>query len=465
MIVTLISIQVPGTAVGQKREPTPKRQAEKTEREKREEEFAKFEAAALKKHSEDRMAEQQRIVKEIRTLETGLSKADGDKRAGILFQIAVLWHSVGKAESGIPRLKSLIEEYPKSTWSSNASVLLFDLYLFVQQDLSAASELLPGSPTTGGGSTAEAGAGVSPGAGAEQTSKERAGTATDNSSGRASSGSPRTVPPVVTVPGIDLPPLQGATEPLSEVGAVRAWKHRRELVGWLTGTLVAEKDPGYGPGLPPFGLQSFWSIFDQVRSKPITALGLNSLVALDANVPWRIRLAEVLFFAGDCNQAMQLLERVLASKKDEFAPAQKSLALFRRAQCVQQAVLNRTVPKSRANDVVTDFLHSQTTFPEAPWGTDALFLAGNVHNNLQQDFMKAVEVWSTMHKHYPNAPLTERAEYQIGTVYQFTGQTELAKSTFKRFRERFPKSIYSSSLNSEGLDANIKPNPQFRFSR
>ena len=461
VVVTLISIQVPGTAVGQKREPTPKRQAEKTEREKREEEIARFDAVALKKQGEDHLVEQRQVVKEIRTLEAGLSKAEGDKRAGILFQIAVLWQSAGKPESGIPRLKTLIEEYPESTWSSNASVLLFDAYLFALQDLPAATELMLGSPTKGEGvgPTAEAGAG------AEESFGEGSGTVSDESSGRPENARTGTVTPVATLPGIELPPLRAAKEPLSEETAARAWKHRQELVGWLTGKLVAEKDPGYGPGLPPFGPQSFWSIFDQIRSKPITALGLNSLVALDANVPWRIRLAEVLFFAGDCNQAMQLLEKVLASKKDEITPAQKSLALFRRAQCVQQAVLNRTVAKSRANDVAAGFLRSQTAFPEAPWGSDALFLAGNVHNNLQQDFMKAVEVWSTMHKHYPNAPLTERAEYQIGTLYQFTGQTELAKSTFQRFRERFPKSVYSATLNGEGLDSNIKPNPQFRISR
>lgn len=161
----------------------------------------------------------------------------------------------------------------------------------------------------------------------------------------------------------------------------------------------------------------------------------------DATVARLIRYGCLLQEAQLRVRAIGVWDRVLDQLGDSATIPQQSFVLMRRAQTRFQFMnpLDRETGK-----ITADYVESARLYPQGEWADDALFLAGNVEWNLNQNGDRAISLWSRVVDEHPKGELAEQSAFQIGVAFVRARKWNDAKQSFETFQRKYPKSSSKS---------------------
>ncbi|MCL2700485.1 MAG: tetratricopeptide repeat protein [Phycisphaerae bacterium] len=163
----------------------------------------------------------------------------------------------------------------------------------------------------------------------------------------------------------------------------------------------------------------------------------------DATTQLKLQFADIITEAGLHEKAIALYDSVLSGKSPQVTPLQRSWAHFQRAKTIY------AIPDCKK--AKQDYLACQEAFPKAPWAAEALFYAGTITDNFDQDKSTANEIYAKVVKFYPQSDEAERASYFIGVNLQHGKDWAKAKVAYESFLKQFPDSHWAASVKDKYL--------------
>lgn len=166
------------------------------------------------------------------------------------------------------------------------------------------------------------------------------------------------------------------------------------------------------------------------------------------NIQLVLQYADILAEAGLGAKAISLYDEVIGARQDRVTPEQKSWAHFQKAQTVYK---KPACLESRA-----DYLAARRECPHAPWAPKALFYAGTITNNFEQDLRKANVYFRQVLEHYPKSKSAIRCGFYVGVSHQQNGEWVKAATAYRRFLKMFPDSMWADPVADRLKDVTKK---------
>lgn len=159
-----------------------------------------------------------------------------------------------------------------------------------------------------------------------------------------------------------------------------------------------------------------------------------AVCAAAGRVSTRLQVADILFAAGEYEEAKSLYEPVVAMSPKHATEVQRSWACFKAGRC--------TYAQLEPLGAKMLFLESARIARDTPWHVSALLFAANIAHNYEKKIDDAIELWRTVIKSHPGTPEAERCAYHIALALDWASRTDEARAAYENFLKSYPKSPY-----------------------
>jgi len=173
----------------------------------------------------------------------------------------------------------------------------------------------------------------------------------------------------------------------------------------------------------------------------------DEVLAGDPNAKLILQLADIYHHCGEQERAIALCDRVIDTKENAPTPLQRSWAHNRKAASLYM-IPNRRDLKTVSKQA---YLAAVKACPQAPWAPKALFYAGTITNNFEQNLLKVAEIFKDVVRRYPKSDIADKAAYFIGVVYETKAQYAQAKGAYEDFLKRYPASKWADVVRDRHL--------------
>ena len=162
----------------------------------------------------------------------------------------------------------------------------------------------------------------------------------------------------------------------------------------------------------------------------------------DPTVRMAIMLADIYHEGRQWQRSFDLCNRLLGSAAiGKATPDQRSYVHFKRARNHYRL--------GDSDAALEDYVAAVHCTPQAPWASEAMFLAGNIQWNIKHNADAAVSVWNRLIHDYPESREAGVSTMFISVVYRWTNRPDAAKKVLTGFLAKHPDSPLAEAAQKQ----------------